>query len=123
MPLRALRDTRGFSLLDALIAAAILASALLSLAQLTAFAVKTTAAAGRMTDAALLASQKVEELRASAWGELQSGTDSPLAGFTRAWTVTPLGADPDYVAVLEVRVRAPGGQTRMVALKTKVLEP
>jgi len=123
MPLRALRDTRGFSLLDALIAAAILASALLSLAQLIAFAVKTTAAAGRMTDAALLASQKVEELRASAWGELQSGTDSPLAGFTRAWTITPLGADLDYVAVLEVRVRAPGSQTRMVALKTKQPEP
>ena len=123
MSLRALRDTRGFALLDALVAAAILASALLSLAQLTAFAVKTTAAAGRMTDAALLASQKVEELRAGSWGELQSGTDSPRGGFTRAWTITPLGADPDYVAVLEVLVRAPGGQTRMVALKTKLPEP
>jgi hypothetical protein len=123
MSLRALHDTRGFALLDALVAAAILASALLSLAQLTAFAVKMTAAAGRMTDAALLASQKVEELRASAWGELQSGTDSPLAGFTRAWTITPLGADPDYVAVLEVRVRAPGSQTRMIALKTRWPEP
>ena len=123
MPVRALRDTRGFSLLDALIAAAILASALLSLAQLTAFAVKTTAAAGRMTDAALLASQKVEQLRAGSWSELQSGTDSPRAGFTRAWTITPLGADPDYAAVLEVLVRAPGGQTRMVALKTRPQEP
>ena len=123
MPRRGLHDTRGFALLDALVAAAILASALLALAQVTAFAVKTTAAAGRMTDAALLASQKVEELRASAWGELQSGTDSPLAGFTRAWTITPLGADLDYVAVLEVRVRAPGSQTRMVALKTKLSEP
>jgi Tfp pilus assembly protein PilV len=123
VPVRALRDTRGFSLLDALIAAAILASALLSLAQLTAFAVKTTAAAGRMTDAALLASQKVEQLRTGSWSELQSGTDSPRAGFTRAWTITPLAADPDYAAVLEVLVRAPGGQTRMVALKTRPQEP
>jgi len=121
--LRALRDPRGFSLLDVLIAAAILASALLSLAQLIAFAVKTTAAAGRMTDAALLASQKVEELRADSWSELQSGTDSPAAGFIRTWTVTPLAADPDYVALLEVRVRAAGSQTRMVALKTKPPEP
>jgi Tfp pilus assembly protein PilV len=120
---RTLHDSRGFSLLDALIAAAILASALLSLAQLIAFAIKTTAAAGRMTDAALLASQKVEELRAASWGELQSGTDSPAADFTRAWTVMPLAADPDYVAVLDVLVRAPGGQTRMVALKTKSPEP
>jgi type II secretory pathway pseudopilin PulG len=123
VPRRGLHDTRGFALLDALVAAAILASALLALAQLTAFAVKTTAAAGRMTDAALLASQKVEELRAGSWDELQSGTDSPLAGFARDWTITPLGSDPDYVAVLSVRVRAPGGQTRMVALKTKLAEP
>jgi Tfp pilus assembly protein PilV len=123
VPLRTLRDTRGFSLLDALLAAAILASALLSLAQLIAFAIKTTAAAGRMTDAALLASQKVEELRAASWDELQSGTDSPAAGFTRAWTVIPLAGDPDYVAVVEVLVGAPGGQTRMVALKTKPPEP
>jgi Tfp pilus assembly protein PilV len=120
---RALRDPRGFSLLDALIASAILASALLSLAQLIAVAVKTTAAAGRMTDAALLASQKVEELRAGSWSELQSGADSPAAGFARSWTVTPLAADPDNVALLEILVRTAGSQTRMVALKTKPPEP
>jgi Tfp pilus assembly protein PilV len=121
--LRALTDTRGFSLLEALIAAAILASALLSLAQLIAFAVRTTAAAGRMTDAALLAAQKVEELRAGSWAELQPGTDTPAAGFTRTWTVTPMGADPDHLVLLEVLVGAPGGRTRMVALKTKPPEP
>jgi Tfp pilus assembly protein PilV len=120
---RSLGDTRGFSLLEALVAAAILAAALVSLAQLIAFAVRATAAAGRMTDAALLAAQKVEQLRAGSSSELQSGTDSPAAGFTRTWTVTPLGADPDYVVVLEVLVRAPGDQTRMVALKAKSSEP
>ena len=123
MHLRALGDTRGFSLLEALIAAAILAAALLSLAQLIAFAVTTTAAAGRTTDAALLAAQKVEELRAGSWGELQPGTDSPAAGFTRTWTVRPMGADPDYVAVLDVLVRAPGGQARIIALKSRLFEP
>lgn len=123
MRLRALSDTRGFSLLEVLIAAAILASALLSLAQLIAFAVKATAAAGRMTDAALLAAQKVEQLRAGSWDDLQPGTDSPAAGFTRTWTVTPMAADPDYAALLDVVVRAPGGQTQMVALKTKPSEP
>jgi Tfp pilus assembly protein PilV len=119
---RALADTRGSSLLEALIAAGILASALLSLAQLIELAVKSTAAAGRTTDAALLASQKLEELRAGSWSDLQSGADSPVPGFTRTWTVTPLAADPDYVAVLEVLVRAPG-QTRIVGLKTKPPEP
>jgi Tfp pilus assembly protein PilV len=121
--LRALGDTRGFLLLEALIAAAILATALLSLSQLIAFAIRATAAAGRMTDAALLAAQKVEELRAVSWGELQPGTDSPAAGFTRTWTVTPMGADPDYLTVVEVLVRAPGAQTRMVALRKRSAEP
>ena len=123
MRLRVLTDTRGFSLLEALIAAAILASALLSLIQLTAFAVRTTAAAGRTTDAALLAAQKVEELRAGSWAELQPGTDSPASGFMRTWTVTPMAADPDYLVLLDVLVRAPGGQARMIALKAKLAEP
>jgi Tfp pilus assembly protein PilV len=121
--LRAVGDIRGFSLLEALIAAAILAAALLSLAQLIAFAVTATAAAGRMTDAALLSAQKVEELRARSWGELQPGTDSPGPGITRTWTVTPMAIDPDYIALLEVLVRAPGSQTRMVALTRKPPEP
>jgi len=116
---RLLSDARGFFLLEALIAAAILASALLTLAQIVALATSATSAAGRMTDAALLAAQKVEQLRAGSWSELQPGTDSPAAGFTRTWTVTPLAADPDYIALVEVLVRMPGGQTRMVALKTK----
>jgi Tfp pilus assembly protein PilV len=116
---RLLSDARGFFLLEALIAAAILASALLALAQIIALATSATSAAGRMTDAALLAAQKVEQLRAGSWSELQPGTDSPAAGFTRTWTVTPLAADPDYIALVEVLVRMPGGQTRMVALKTK----
>ena len=116
---RLLSDARGFFLLEALIAAAILASALLALAQIVALATSATSAAGRRTDAALLAAQKVEQLRAGSWSELQPGTDSPAAGFTRTWTVTPLAADPDYIALVEVLVRMPGGQTRMVALKTK----
>jgi type II secretion system protein I len=116
---RAFRDARGFSLLEVLIAAAILASALLALAQLIAFATTATASAGRMTVAALLASQKIEQLRASSWSELQPGSDVPVAGFTRTWFMTPLAADPDYLALVEVVVKMPGGETRTVALTTK----
>ena len=119
MPLRPLRDARGFSLLEVLIAAAIMASALLALAQLIAFAARETASAGRMTDAALLAAQKVEQLRAGSWSELQPGSDSPALGFTRMWSVTPLVTDPDYVAVVEVVVRTRGGETRTVAVKRR----
>ena len=75
------------------------------------------------SDRLVEALQKVEELRAGSWAELQPGTDTPAAGFTRTWTVTPMGADPDHLVLLEVLVGAPGGRTRMVALKTKPPEP
>jgi Tfp pilus assembly protein PilE len=116
---RALRDTRGFALLEVFIAAAILATALLSLAQLIAFATRATAEAGRTTYAALLAMQKIEELHAASWSELQPGTDSPAAGFTRMWSIAPFAGDPDYVALVEVVVQSRGGEARIVALKTK----
>ena len=87
---RLLSDARGFFLLEALIAAAILASALLALAQIIALATSATSAAGRMTDAALLAAQKVEQLRAGSWSELQRAPirlplDLPGRGPLRRW--------------------------------------
>jgi hypothetical protein len=123
VPVRTLPDTRGFSLLDALIAAAVLASALLSLAQVIAFAIKTTAAAGRMTDGHCWCRRKLRNCVRLRGASFSPAPIRPAAGFTRVWTITPLAADPDNVAVLEVLVRAPGGQTRMVALKTKPPQP
>jgi len=119
MPACALRDPRGFSLLEALVASAILSTALISLAQALAIATAATAAAGRTTLAALLGAQKIEELRAGSWSELQPGADSPSPGFNRTWSVVPLPSDPDFVVIVDVRVETPGGQARMVALKTR----
>jgi Tfp pilus assembly protein PilV len=104
------------SLLEALIASAILATGLLSLAQLIGLATNATAAAGRMTHAALFASQKVEELRASPAPPIEQGADVPAPGFRREWSVVPWSSDPDHVALVEVVVRVPGTETRLVAL-------
>jgi Tfp pilus assembly protein PilV len=114
-----LRDTRGFALLEALIAAAILATALLSLAQLIAFATRRTAEAGRTTDDVLLAMQKIEEFRASSWSELQPGNDLPAPGLNRAWSIAPFAGDPDYMVLIDVVVRSRGREARIVALKTR----
>ena len=103
------------SLLEALLAPAILATALLSLAQLLAVTTNATAAAGRITRSALLASAKVEELRASD-APLEADHDEPEAGYVREWTVTPLAIDPDHLALIDVVVRAPGATTRLVAV-------
>jgi Tfp pilus assembly protein PilV len=116
-----LRFISGMSLLETLIASAILATGLLSLAQLLGLATTATAAAGRTTHAALLASQKVEELRAFPVLPLGQDADTPAPGYTREWSVAPLPSVPDHVAIVEVVVRVRGGQTRMVAaLPTRV---
>jgi Tfp pilus assembly protein PilV len=103
------------SLLETLIASAILATGLLSLAQLLGLATTATAAAGRTTHAALLASQKIEELRALPAVPLGQYADNPAPGYTREWSVAPLPSAPDRMAIIEVVVRVRGGDTRMVA--------
>lgn len=120
MPVASVRDERGFSLVETLIASSLLATALLSLAQLLALASSANTAAGRMTHAALLAVQKVEDLRASSSTALEaSGIDLPAAGFTRVWSISALPSDAEHVVVIEVEVRTRGSATRMVALRTR----
>ena len=63
-----LTTDEGFSLLEVLIAAGLLASTLVSLAQLVAVSVATNGTSRTTTDASVLAAQKMEELRALEWG-------------------------------------------------------
>ena len=115
-----LRDDRGFSLVETLVASSILATALLSLAQLLTLAAAANDAAGRLTHATLLAIQKVEDLRASSASALEgNGGDSPAAGITRAWSISALASDPEHIVVIEIVVRTRGSATRMVALRTR----
>ncbi len=102
------------SLLEALVAPAILATALLSLTQVIAMATAATAAAGRATHAALLASQKIEELRA-AGAPLEGGRDAPESTVVREWLVAPLSVDPDRLSLIHVVVHVGGIDTRIVA--------
>ena len=107
-------------LAEALVAASILATALLSLAQVLALCVSANDAAGRLTHATLLAAQKIEDLRASSATALDApGSDTPDPGFRREWTVGVLASDPEHVAVIEVAVTSRSGTTRLVALRTK----
>ncbi|HEY3157914.1 MAG TPA: hypothetical protein VGJ78_03055 [Vicinamibacterales bacterium] len=107
------------SLLETLIASAILATGLLSLAQLLGVATTATAAAGRATHAALLASQKVEELRACPSPPIEQGGDVPAPGYQRDWSVVPLPSDPDHLALIDVVVRVQRTATRMVAIAAR----
>jgi type II secretory pathway pseudopilin PulG len=62
------RAASGFSLVETLVAASLLATALVALAELMAVAVRTGATARDVTMATTLAQQKLEQLRGLAWG-------------------------------------------------------
>ena len=82
---------RGFSLVEVLIAVALLAMVSLGVAQLFAVATQANFAAKSQTSTALLAVQKMEQLRALAWGY-----DQQLAnlGLPLSDTVTDVSVDP-----------------------------
>ena len=128
------RAERGFSLIEVLVAAAILAVGLLSLAQLLAMTVSANAAAGRTTDATVLAAQKLEDLRAEPWsvldaniGEFADSLDrsgrpidaSSAAAFRRRWFVEPWLGDPAHTLVIRVVVTTAREEAATVTVRTR----
>ena len=92
-----LTRSKGFSLIEVMIALVILAVALLALAGLMITTTKNTSFGGHMTEAATFAQDKLEQLRASPWTGIIAGADTvttampgaPGTGITyaRSWTV------------------------------------
>jgi len=88
-------QSRGFTLIEVLIALVILSVALLGLAGLMVQTTKNTSFGGLMTEGATFAQDKLEELRATPWGNLASfsGVDQPQGSnkitYNRNWTVQP----------------------------------
>jgi len=81
----------GFSLIEAMVATTILAVALVSLADLLAYATRATVGSRDTTRAVILAEQKMEQLRALAWstddkGEHVSDVGSNVAASTLSGT-------------------------------------
>ncbi|MGH9348162.1 MAG: hypothetical protein ACRD26_12965 [Vicinamibacterales bacterium] len=111
-----MREARGFSLVEAVVAAGLLATGLLALAHVMAAAAAAGVAARHVTHATVLAEQKIEELRATrdlagstdAIGErgiVVSGDSRSGTIYRRTWTVQPVPAAPNAF-VLQVRVQA-----------------
>jgi prepilin-type N-terminal cleavage/methylation domain-containing protein len=86
-----LTRSKGFSLIEVMIALVILAVALLALAGLMITTTKNTSFGGHMTEAATFAQDKLEQLRASPWAGIIAGADTQVGAtgisYARSWTV------------------------------------
>ncbi len=104
---------KGFSLVEVLVAIAILIGAIVTLAMIMARSASTNASARRATYATLLAADKLEHLRALPFGDAELTTsttdtlaadcdgffDEPAAGYRRRWSIVPLAASTEVVVV------------------------
>ena len=84
--------SKGFSLIEVLIALIILSIAFLGLAGLMIQTTRNNSFGGRITEAATFAQDKLEELRSTPWVAITSGSDRISVNgmdFARNWTVVP----------------------------------
>ena len=82
----------GFSLIEVMVATGLLVTALVTLAQLFVISTRSNIGSHNTTYASVLAEQKLEELRALAWGYDTQGL--PLSDTTTDTTVSPETPSP-----------------------------
>ncbi len=86
--------SKGFTLIEVLIALVILSITFLALAGLMVQSTKNNSFGGRMTEAATFGQDKLEQLRAGSWIAITSNSDkisSSGMNYDRIWTVATNG--------------------------------
>jgi type II secretory pathway pseudopilin PulG len=136
---RALVREGGFSLVETLVATALLAMAVVTLAQLFVVATRNNLVARHATYATILAAQKLEELLTRHWADLEPSPEAalrqntrgwvdyidefgralagdvphPRSAFVRRWAVQPLPDNPEQALIIQVVVTpGPNGDPR-----------
>lgn len=101
------RDDRGFTLVEVLVAMSILVIGLVAVLAMLSSGSSGVYGGGGYSKAAAYARQQVEQLKNLSFNPgPASGTDTPEAGVTRSWTITPEGATgaPNRLARITVTV-------------------
>ena len=102
--------SKGFTLIEVLVSLVILAISLLALAGLMTTTTKNNSVGGRLTEAATLAQDKLEELRALPWDTipLNQTSDTPITRpgiqYNRSWTARLNAMNAD-IKEIEIIVR------------------
>ncbi len=95
--MKLLRNSKGFTLLEILMAVIILSISLLALAGLMSLTTRNNSYGNHVTEAATFAQDKLEELRAVPWANIVTGNDlrkgSTGINYSRNWNVAPNAAD------------------------------
>jgi len=86
-PRRRVASQEGFSLVEVLVAVVILVTGLIAVAELFIISTNANRAARRVTSTAVLAQQKIEQLRGLTWGFDDFGL--PISDYSTDVTVTP----------------------------------
>jgi Tfp pilus assembly protein PilV len=122
---RNVNAAEGFLLVEVLVAGVIVVIGVVALAQLFTLAVAANLAARHRTEAIVLAAAKIEELRASRWGEEPDGSAGDRVGiYTRRWSVHPVAARNGMAVVIDVRItRGPIEEARLVTVKVRSADP
>ena len=119
-----MKSAGGFSLVEVLIAAAILGVVLLAIAGLFSTGYSNVGAAGRRTKALELAKQKMEQLRDGSFPPSTVGSPEIVEGiYNRSWTVDPIAGAPSQVATVRVTVAWPDANqgTRQLTLTSMMV--
>jgi len=90
--MRRLRSSRGFTLIEVVVAIVMLTFGVLASASLTAALMRSNRGVTNRTRAVETLRLKVEDLQSQQYSEIVTGSDTATIGgitFTRGWTVTP----------------------------------
>ena len=100
--MRRLRSSRGFTLIEIVVAIVMLAFGVLASASLTAALMRSNRGVTNRTRAIETLRLKVEDLQSQRYSEIVTGNDTATIGgitYSRAWTVTPNAPAADLKTV------------------------